>query len=81
MGGMGDFKASVVKKFSKCLPRQVNEDIRMQEFESKGGNLLNSSSAILNYISFNPLITIFQFETMFKYVMLLVMHRPVNMLD
>ena len=42
MGFMGDFKASVVEKFSKCLPRQVNEDIRMQEFESKGGNLLNS---------------------------------------
>jgi hypothetical protein len=42
MGGLGDFKASVVKKFSKCLPRQVNEDIRMQEFESKGDNLLNS---------------------------------------
>ena len=36
LGAMGDFKASVVKKFSKCLPRQVNEDIRMQEFESKG---------------------------------------------
>ena len=42
VGGMGDFKASVVNKFSKCLPRQVNEDIRMQEFESKGGTLLNS---------------------------------------
>ena len=33
LGGMGDFKTSVVKKFSKCLPRQVNEDIRMQEFK------------------------------------------------
>ena len=41
-GGMGDYKARVVKKFSKCLPRQVNEDIRMQEFENKGGILLNS---------------------------------------
>ena len=28
MGFMGDFKASVVEKFSKCLPRQVNEDIK-----------------------------------------------------
>ena len=36
MGGMGDYKVSVVKKFSKCLPRQVNEDVRMQEFESSG---------------------------------------------
>jgi hypothetical protein len=42
MGGFRDFKASVVKKFSKCLPRQVNEDIGMQEFKMKVCNLLNS---------------------------------------
>ena len=41
-GGMEDFKVSVSGKFQKCLQRQVDEDIRMQEHEEGGGNLLNS---------------------------------------
>jgi hypothetical protein len=41
-GGMGDYKVKVVEKFQKCLYRQVDEDVRMQEFEAGGGVLLNS---------------------------------------
>ena len=41
-GGMEDYKVKVIEKFQKCLYRQVDEDVRMQEFESNGGVLLNS---------------------------------------
>ena len=41
-GGMEDFKVKVSGSFSKCLQRQVDEDIRMQEYEANGGILLNS---------------------------------------
>jgi hypothetical protein len=41
-GGMKDYKVKVVDKFQKCLYRQVDEDVRMQEFEAGGGVLLNS---------------------------------------
>jgi hypothetical protein len=41
-GGMDDFKVTVSGSFSKCLQRQVDEDIRMQEYEANGGILLNS---------------------------------------
>ena len=33
-GGMEDYKVKVVEKFQKCLYRQVDEDVRMQEFEA-----------------------------------------------
>ena len=41
-GGMADYKVRVEGKFLRCLPRQVHEDIRMQEYERGGGTLLNS---------------------------------------
>ena len=41
-GGMKDYKVKVVGKFEKCLYRQVDEDVRMQQFEASGGVLLNS---------------------------------------
>ena len=41
-GGVGDYKVKVVGKFLKCLYRQVDEDVRMQELEAGGGVLLNS---------------------------------------
>ena len=41
-GGLEDYKVKVVEQFQKCLYRQVNEDVRMQEFEAGGGVLLNS---------------------------------------
>ena len=41
-GGMEDYKVKVIEKFQKCLYRQVDEDVRMQQFETAGGVLLNS---------------------------------------
>ena len=40
--GMEDYGVKVVGKFEKCLYRQVDEDVRMQQFEAGGGVLLNS---------------------------------------
>ena len=40
--GVNDYKVRVAGKFNKCLQRQVDEDIRMQEFEANGATLLNS---------------------------------------
>ena len=40
--GMEDYEVKVTGRFRKCLLRQVDEDIRMQECESGGGKLLNS---------------------------------------
>ena len=37
-GGIGDFKMSVSGQFQKCLQRQVDEDIRMQEYEESEAN-------------------------------------------
>ena len=41
-GGIRDYKIEVTGTFTKCLPRQVDEDIRMQHYEAAGGVLLNS---------------------------------------
>jgi hypothetical protein len=41
-GGVDDYNVKVVGKFLKCLYRQVDEDVRMQELEAGGGVLLNS---------------------------------------
>ena len=41
-GGMEDYKVKVAQKFNKCLYRQVDENVCMQEFETIGGVLLNS---------------------------------------
>ena len=41
-GGIHDYKIEVTGTFTKCLPRQVDEDVRMQHHEAAGGVLLNS---------------------------------------
>lgn len=41
-GGVTDYKMKVDGRFLKCLYRQVDEDVRMQQFEKNGGVLLNS---------------------------------------
>ena len=40
--GMSDYKVKVVGKYQKCLYRQVDEDVRMQQNEACGDILLNS---------------------------------------
>ena len=40
-GGIEDYKFRVAGRFWKCLQRQVDEDIRMQEYEKNGGIVLN----------------------------------------
>jgi hypothetical protein len=39
--GMTDFNVKVTGKFKRCLERQVNEDIRMQQCEAEGGSVLS----------------------------------------
>ena len=41
-GGVEDYRVKVIGKFLKCVYRQVDEDVRMQQFEADGGVLLNS---------------------------------------
>ena len=41
-GGVHNYKVKVTGTFSKCLPRLVDEDIWMQEFEANGATLLNT---------------------------------------
>ena len=41
-GGMKDYTVKMTGQFRRCLQRQVDEDMRMQEFEGGGGILLNS---------------------------------------
>ena len=41
-GGDSDYKVEVTGSFTKCLQRQVDEDIRMQQYEANGAILLNS---------------------------------------
>ena len=41
-GGVSDYKVRVDGRFLKCLYRQVDEDVRMQQVEAMGGELLNS---------------------------------------
>ena len=40
--GAKDYNFKVAGRFLKCLYRQVDEDVRMKQFEQKGGELLNS---------------------------------------
>ena len=42
--GVTDYKFKVVRKFSKCLQRQIDEDLRMQKNEREGGVNLNSKN-------------------------------------
>ena len=42
--GLTDYKFRVVKKFRKCLERQIDEDQRMQKNERDGGVTLNSKN-------------------------------------
>ena len=41
-GGIHDYTIEVTGTFTKCLPRQVDEDVRMQHHEEAGRVLLNS---------------------------------------
>ena len=41
--GREEYKVKVPERLSKCLQRQVDEDIRMQEFEANGAILLNTT--------------------------------------
>ena len=43
-GAQSDFKFTVKNKFTKCLQRQVDEDIRMKIRENEGFVLLNSKN-------------------------------------
>ena len=42
--GMTDYKFRVVRKFHKCLQRQIDEDQRIQKNEREGGVTLNSKN-------------------------------------
>ena len=39
--GMQDYNVRLTNKFKRCLERQVDEDIRMQHCELKGGTVLS----------------------------------------
>ena len=43
-GIQSDYKFTVTNKFTKCLGRQVDEDIRMKLKENQGCVLLNSKN-------------------------------------
>ena len=57
-----DFKVKVSGSFSKCLQRQVDEDIRMQEYEASGGILLNSKYEYYTPKSVQTIFHQFQIE-------------------
>ena len=42
--GMEDYRFSVSGVFRKCLDRQVDEGLRIQQCENEGGVLLNSKN-------------------------------------
>ena len=42
--GVQDFEFQITNKFQKCLPRQVDEDIRMRMGSQEGCVLLNSKN-------------------------------------
>ena len=48
-------KFRVARRFQKCLYRQVDEDVRMQDFEQSGGILLNSKYKYFMPKSVQPL--------------------------
>ena len=52
--GIYDYKVVVAGKFDKCLPRQVDEDIRMQEYEANGALLLNTKHEYYTPKSVHP---------------------------
>ena len=52
--GMNDYQMKVTGRFRKCLDRQVDEDLRMQEFEGGGGVLLNSKCEYFTPKSIQP---------------------------
>ena len=55
--GMNDYRMKVTGKFRKCLERQVNEGVRIQKCEDKGGTLLNSKK---EYFTPRTIQTIFK---------------------
>ena len=52
--GINDFRMNVRGRFTKCLDRQVDEDLRMQEFEGGGGVILNSKCEYYTPKSIQP---------------------------
>ena len=42
--GMSDYKFRVTGVFRKCLDRQIDEGLRINECESDGGKILNSKN-------------------------------------
>ena len=52
--GINDFRMKVTGRFTKCLDRQVDEDLRMQEFEGGGGVILNSKCEYYTPKSIQP---------------------------
>ena len=52
--GFNDFEMKVTGRFRKCLDRQVDEDLRMQEFEGGGGVMLNSKCEYYTPKSIQP---------------------------
>ena len=54
-GGKKDYKMMVTGRFRKCLQRQVDEDIRMQDYEKAGGKTLNSKREYFTPKSIQPI--------------------------
>ena len=54
--GINDFRMKVTGRFTKCLDRQVDEDLRMQEFEGGGGVILNSKCEYYTPKSIQPTV-------------------------
>ena len=52
--GINDYKMKVAGSFNKCLPRQVDEDIRMQEYEAANSKLLNTKHEYYTPKSIQP---------------------------
>ena len=53
-GGLEDYRMRVTGRFRKCLDRQVDEDVRMQEHENSGGTILNSKHEYYTPKSVHP---------------------------
>ena len=52
--GIHDYKVVVAGKFDKCLPKQVEEDMRMQEYEASAALLLNAKHEYYTPKSIHP---------------------------
>ena len=52
--GVNDYLVKVTGTFTRCLPRQVDEDFRMQEYEARGDILMNSKHEYYTPKSVHP---------------------------